>query len=105
MGSSPDAAQPNWPVTSRPRWRTFARRAEIDAHGIGLLGHADGGRTAAMAAERNPDVSFLAVLSMASVPASEAFAERNLLNAEASGGSYAGGGRAGSRRTAKWQPW
>ncbi|MEO8369382.1 MAG: alpha/beta fold hydrolase [Candidatus Solibacter sp.] len=64
-------------------------RPEIDAHGIGLLGHADGGRTAAMAAYRNPDVSFLAVLSMASAPASEACAERNLLNAEASGTSYA----------------
>ena len=64
-------------------------RPEVDAHGIGLLGHADGGRTAAIAADRNPDVSFLAVLSMASVPGGEAFAERNLLNAEASGGTYA----------------
>jgi CubicO group peptidase (beta-lactamase class C family)/pimeloyl-ACP methyl ester carboxylesterase len=64
-------------------------RPEIDVQRMGLLGHADGGRTAAMAADRNPDVSFLVVLSTASVPASEAYAERNLLNAEASGGSYA----------------
>ena len=64
-------------------------RPEIDPRRIGLLGHADGGRTAAIAADRNPDVSFLAVLSMASVPAGEAFAERNLLNSEASGGTYA----------------
>lgn len=63
-------------------------RPEIDPHRIGLLGHADGGRTAAMAADRNPDVSILAVLSMASVPGAEAYAERNLRNAEASGTSY-----------------
>ena len=64
-------------------------RPEIDHSAIGLLGHMDGGRTAAIAAARNPDVGFLAVLSMPVVPASEAFAERNLLNAEASGGNYA----------------
>jgi CubicO group peptidase (beta-lactamase class C family)/alpha-beta hydrolase superfamily lysophospholipase len=64
-------------------------RSEIDSRRIGLLGHADGGRTAAIAADHNPDVSFLAVLSMGSVPASEAFAERNLLTSQASGGSYA----------------
>ena len=64
-------------------------RAEIDPRRMGLLGHMDGGRTAAMAADRNPEVNFLAVLSMASVPPGEAYAERNLLNSEASGGDYA----------------
>ena len=64
-------------------------RPEIDRAAIGLLGHMDGGRTAALAATENPDVRFLAVLSMPSVPASEAFAERNLINSEGFGASNA----------------
>ncbi|HEV2688317.1 MAG TPA: serine hydrolase [Bryobacteraceae bacterium] len=63
-------------------------RPEIEGRSVGLIGHLDGGRTAAMVVAQNPEGKFLVLLSTAAVPAADTYAERTMLNSEASGESY-----------------
>jgi uncharacterized protein len=61
------------------------RRADIDAAGLGLIGHSEGGAIAAMLAAGDPTVAYIVSLAGVSVPFKTLVAEQTRLQAVATG--------------------
>jgi dienelactone hydrolase len=63
-------------------------RAEVDPHGIGLIGHSEGGIVAPMAAAQNPDVAFVVMMAGSGVRGDEIVVAQGTLISEAAGTSH-----------------
>jgi CubicO group peptidase (beta-lactamase class C family)/pimeloyl-ACP methyl ester carboxylesterase len=64
-------------------------RKEVNAGRVGLISHGEGGLAAAIAAARNRNIAFVAMLGAAAIPAAENFVEGSRLSAVANGELYA----------------
>jgi hypothetical protein len=64
-------------------------RKEVNASRVGLISHGEGGLAAGIAAARNRNVAFVAMLGASAIPQAENSVEGSRLSAEANGALYA----------------
>ncbi|MGI8404047.1 MAG: alpha/beta hydrolase family protein [Thermomicrobiales bacterium] len=73
-------------------------RPEVDAHGIGLIGHSEGGLIAPMVAARNQDIAFIVIMAGPGVPGEQIIVAHTVACAKASGMSQEVAGSAGAQQ-------